>query len=280
MLNVSILIPTYNRLALLTKCLDELFNTPLDKNDEVIIWNNNSTDGTKEFLDKIYDRYYNGICRVVIINHIANIGLSAVNRGFNLMSNFYRMKIDDDIIKIPFFFKEKLIEVFDKIPNAGYIAAALENDKEKLPQQFFKEYENEEIYKRVEINGIKLRLGNASGGFVMTTKEVLDKVGGFVEMPIEYNWFNEDSDYSHKVRGINYISGFREDLKVYHAFGPVWNKPYEKDYISKFCAWLNQPGIRGRTEFEKDELLKNISVSDIDIRKKILDKFKENNAKR
>lgn len=274
MQNISIILPTYNRLALLTKCTDQLFNTPLDKNDEVIFWNNGSTDGTREFLNKIYN-CYNKICKVIIVHNKDNVGLSAVNRGFKMMSNFYRMKIDDDIIKIPFFFKEKLLEVFDKIPDAGYIAAALEND-DKLPQTFFKEYENPEIYQRIEANGIKLRLGNASGGFVMTTRFVFEKVGGFVEMPKEYSWFNEDSDYSHKVRGIGYLSGFREDLEVYHAFGPVWNKPYEKDYINKFCMWLFQPGIRNRDNAEKKQMLMSLSVTD-DMADKIINKFEENN---
>jgi len=277
MKNVSILVPTYNRLALLTKCLDELFNTPLDVNDEVIIWNNASTDGTKEFIERIADNYKK-ICKIIIVNNKENIGLSAVNKGFKMMSNHYMMKIDDDIIKMPFFFRDDLIEVFDKIPNAGYIAAALQNDKEKLPQQFFKEYEDENIYSRVEINGIKLRLGNASGGFVMTTKDVFDKVNGFVEMPNEYCWFNEDSDYSHKVRGVGLLSGFREDLVVYHAFGPIWNQPYEKEYIDKFCRWLNQPGIRNRERQEKKELLLAISVTD-DMADKIINKFEETYAK-
>ena len=271
---ISILIPTYNRLVLLAKCLDALFNTPIDEDDEIIIWNNGSTDGTKAFLDKIYYDY-KGVCNLQIVNHPTNIGLSAVNRGFSMMKNYFRMKIDDDVIKIPYFFKEKLINVFEEIPIAGYIAAELENDKDKLPQQFFMNYENPQIYKREKINGIPLRLGDASGGFVMTTEDVFNDVGGFVEMTNEkIIWYNEDSEYSEKCRQKNYIVGFLEGLKVYHAFGPVWNKPYENDYINKFCSWLFQPGIRNRSNEEKKELLMAISVPE-DMANRIIRSFEQ-----
>jgi GT2 family glycosyltransferase len=271
---VSILIPSFNRLQMLVKCLDALFLTPIDQEDEIIVWNNCSTDGTKEFLDKMYDNYRE-VCNFKVIHNLSNIGLSAVNQGFKMMSNFYRMKVDDDIIAIPYFFKEKLINVFESIEIAGYIAAELENDKQRLPQQFFINYENPEIYKRQIINGIPLRLGDASGGFVMTTEEVLDSVGGFVEMQEEgISWFNEDSDYSSKCRTKGYLSGFLEGLKVYHAFGPLWNKPYENDYINKFCSWLSQEGIKHRSREEQKQMLLAISVND-EMAEKILNKFAE-----
>jgi len=269
---VSILIPTFNRLELLAKCLDALFATPIDERDEVIIWNNASTDGTKQFLNRIHDNYKD-TCQLKIIHNSENIGLSAVNRGFKMMRNYFRMKIDDDVIKIPHFFKEKLINVFEEIPTAGYIAAELENDKLKLPQQFFINYENPQIYKRENINGIYLRLGDASGGFVMTTEDVLNDVGYPVDMQQDgIKYYNEDSEFSERCRQKNYVVGFLEGLKVYHAFGEKWNKPYEKDYIEKYVNWLSQGGIKNRSRDERKELLTAFSVSS-EMADKILDVF-------
>ena len=274
---VSILVPTFNRLALLVKCLDALFATPLTMSDEVIIWNNCSTDGTKQFLSKIYDNYKN-ICKIEIVNYPENIGLSAVNRGFKGMRNFFRMKIDDDVIKIPYLFKEKLIRVFEDIETAGYIAAELENDKDRLPQQFFTNYNNPQIYKRETINDIPLRLGDASGGFCMTTEDVFNTVGGFVEMEKDdIKYFNEDSDYSAKCRQKGLIVGFLEGLKVFHAFGETFNHPYIEDWKKKYCSWLWQPGIRHRSREEKKNLLLAFSVSDT-MSEVILNEFEEKYA--
>lgn len=49
---VSVIVVTYNRLSLLKECLDNLLNQNL-KLDNIFVINNNSSDGTKEYLDDI-----------------------------------------------------------------------------------------------------------------------------------------------------------------------------------------------------------------------------------
>ena len=54
-MNVSIVIPTYNRLPILEKCLVALENQKLDvniSNYEVIVVDDGSTDGTSSWINK------------------------------------------------------------------------------------------------------------------------------------------------------------------------------------------------------------------------------------
>jgi len=263
---ISILIPTCNRLSRLTACINSVWES-LSLRDEIIIWNNASTDGTKEYLDKIVT---STILNIRVVNSDKNIGLSAVNRGFEMMENDYMVKIDDDVIKVPFPWKQDLLEVFEKVPKAGYISAALKNDRH-LPQAFFNEYNDPTKYERKTINGIPLRIGGASGGFVMTTRAVYEDVGGFVDMEKDgIFYFNEDSDYSEKCKQKGYITGFREDLEVFHAFGPYYNREYKQNYIEKYANWLAQAGLKNKSREEKEEHLKAFSVDDKSIREEIL----------
>lgn len=268
---VSVVLITHNRLERFIKSFESLIQT-LSLYDELIIWDNASTDGTQEYLHK---KLGTGYLNVKVIYNHKNIGLSAINRSFKLMKHKYLVVCDDDITEIPPNWKEKLVEVFEKIPKAGFISASLKNHQD-LPQKFFQAYENPEIYKRVEIEGIKLRLGDASGGFVMTTKDVYNDVGDTVEMHhAGTTYFNWDSEYSERCRQKGYLVGFREDVKIFHAFGEKFNKPFEKDYIAKLCSWLYQPGIRRQPREVKRKYLIEFSVSP-EMADKIIDHFETN----
>jgi glucosyl-dolichyl phosphate glucuronosyltransferase len=90
---ISVIVCTYNRAELLKKCLDSLLNQSLDHElYEVVIVDNNSTDGTNFLLDKyVLEKYH---FRVVLEK---KQGITfARNRGWKEACGQYIAYIDDD----------------------------------------------------------------------------------------------------------------------------------------------------------------------------------------
>ena len=71
MSSIAIVVLTYSRVHLLSKCVENVLmrTSPLTK--EIVIWNNGSTDATAEYLGTLDDP------RFRVVNHDANIGMNA-----------------------------------------------------------------------------------------------------------------------------------------------------------------------------------------------------------
>ena len=89
-MNISVIIPTYNRLESLKKCLCSLLKT--DRDDfEIIIVNDASTDGTKEYLNNLNNP------KIKTIHHTENKGVSqSRNDGIKLSQSDIIAFTDDD----------------------------------------------------------------------------------------------------------------------------------------------------------------------------------------
>lgn len=113
-MELSVIIPTYNGLKLLENNLPSLFNELRSvKNSEVIVIDNNSADGTAEFIDKNYPsiRYFK-------LN--SNFGFSgAVNAGSQNAQGKYLLILNNDCI----FENNSLSKLFKFLKeNTNYIA--------------------------------------------------------------------------------------------------------------------------------------------------------------
>jgi len=108
---VSILILTYNRLEISSKyiprILDNIGNIP----NEVLIWDNESHDGTYDWLST-YKRADPRITRV--FGNEKNIGVEAINHLAEVGSGKFIIKLDDDI-KVPKNFAIRMVEAFEKV---------------------------------------------------------------------------------------------------------------------------------------------------------------------
>jgi glycosyltransferase involved in cell wall biosynthesis len=92
---VSVVVATYNRVELLSRCLDSLLAQTLSQSEfEIIVVDNNSTDGTAEFAKRIAEQH--SCVRYV---HESQQGVSpARNRGCREARGTYVAFIDDDAI--------------------------------------------------------------------------------------------------------------------------------------------------------------------------------------
>lgn len=97
---LSIVVPTYNRIALLKKCLVSI-DSQTDKNFTLIISDNCSTDGTYEY---IKSRYSDAI---IINRNYENLGIvKNINQALNLVKTQWATILQDDDYLDPCFVAE------------------------------------------------------------------------------------------------------------------------------------------------------------------------------
>lgn len=121
-IKVDAVVVTYNRLALLKKCLNALLNQKYNIN-KIFVINNNSTDGTRNYLDTIIKKY-NAIIPIHLKKNIGGAG--GFNKGIkefikNDNANFVWVMDDDTIPNLDAL--TKLVEKVKKIPDVGYLAS-------------------------------------------------------------------------------------------------------------------------------------------------------------
>ncbi len=198
-LTVSVVMPTYNRVEYLKKALKSLLNQSYMP-DEIIVIDDGSTDGTREFLMRISKknkliRYYSQ----------KNGGPSkARNLGIKNAKGDIICFFDDDEIAHKNWIKE-IVKSFKSEDIGGVGGPYIEVEGENIYERYLKS---------IFVGSYSRKLPYL-GGNLAFYKEVLQKVGGFDE----YLKTGEDVDLSFRVYLKNYKIAFNDNMIVYH-FNP------------------------------------------------------------
>lgn len=111
MIDVSLIIPTYNEAKNIPFLVEEIFDS-IDKskvNLEFIIVDDNSPDGTGKVAESLADKY-----PIKVINRLRKLGLgTAVTEGFNLSSREYVGVMDGDMSHNPIILNQMIISLTD-----------------------------------------------------------------------------------------------------------------------------------------------------------------------
>src|SRR6516164_3988267 len=92
LVTIAIMIPTKDRRDLLARCLKSALDQTVPA-DEIIVVNDGSTDGTKEFLDEFVKSH----ATVHVIHREKNGGVnSARNQGTKIVKSDWVANLDDD----------------------------------------------------------------------------------------------------------------------------------------------------------------------------------------
>ena len=103
---ISLLLAVYNNIETLPHVIDSI-KKELTENDQFIIIDDKSTDGTWEFLKKLEINNYS--FELILQQNKVNSGLAfSLNRGINLATKEYLARIDGDDIVLPNRFKYQL----------------------------------------------------------------------------------------------------------------------------------------------------------------------------
>lgn len=239
---VSLFIITHNRREFTEQCINALLPTLKNINYELIVWDNNSADGTKEYLKSL-----EGKENIRIILHPENIGTNAKGKAAGLCKGDYIFGIDDDVLSFPDNWAEKMITAYKSVPRLGYLSTDViqnENTTGAKPP--------EELYTNVTLNNgeIIIQYGPAGGWCFLISREIFNKVGNFADIKGRI-FFSEDGDYLNRLKNHGYKYGILKDLKVFHATGDIYNKNYMNVFNEK---------MKDYTENKAEEYHKKIKL--------------------
>jgi glycosyltransferase involved in cell wall biosynthesis len=211
---IAVVVLTHNRVQLLEKCVENVLSRTSESTTEILIWNNGSTDETRQYLDSLDDP------RIRAIHSDENIGQNAYARAFRETTAPYLIEIDDDVVDAPDGWDRMLRDAYVRLPDVGFLAADLEddpNDEASHVRHHVRPHE----YELVEENGVRILTGPAGGGCAITARALNELAGGFREQKNEVFWL-EDAAYIADIQRLGYRPAVLADLRVHHTGGPYY----------------------------------------------------------
>ena len=215
---IAAVVLTHNRAHLLARCIENVLRRASPATTEIVVWNNASTDGTRELLDAIDDP------RIRVVHHPRNIGLSAYGIAFDSTSADYLVQVDDDVIDAPPEWDRTLLAAFRRLPEVGFLAADLEEDDHD--EAAYARYRlRAHLYEPFELHGVRLLEGPAGGACAITSRELYLRAGTFHHRRRRGVFFDVDAAYNDDLRRLGYREAVLRDLRVHHAGGAYYSTP-------------------------------------------------------
>lgn len=172
-MKIAMVMLTFNRLEFTRIVIDNYFKTTKIPHERLLIWDNYSTDGTREWLHQTAKKKYS----VRVHPNKRNVGVPNAIRGFLAHPSYQGMdlvgKIDNDILVCDKWL-ENFVEAFEKNPKLGIVAAY----NEMNPPRHFQDF-----------NGVLLNpsLHGMQGSLWLARRKIFDKYP-FVEQGYAGNW--------------------------------------------------------------------------------------------
>ena len=218
-MNVSIVIPTYNRKPILKKCLKALESQILDENIsnyEVIVVDDGSTDGTTSWI-----RNNNEVLSHVVLYEQEHGG-PALGRNLGVMKSKYEIIIfiDSDLIVLEDFIAchvNKLLFSWNKNNNKCFTYGSVINTSNFTNPE-------SEIFKLTDFSFAYFATGN-----VAISKELLLKVGLFDTSFSLYGW--EDLELGERLKKIG-----TKLIKCPEAVGFHWHPAFDCEQIESLIS--------------------------------------------
>lgn len=221
---ISFFIVTHNRLHFIKSCIENLLPALANYNYEIIIFDNNSNEGTKEYLKNFQENK-----RFKIVFNKENVGINGKSLAAEECKGEYLIGIDDDVIEFPSDWLEKMLYAYNNIPSISYLATDVVQDETTTGAKFPPEKYRSEFFAGGKI---ELQVGPTGGWCYMLSRKIYTDVGKLLRMPGRI-FFSEDGDYINRCIHKNYRYGILAGVKVYHATGEYHNKEFKKVYDEK-----------------------------------------------
>ncbi len=248
MSKVSIIVLNWNGKKFLKNCLNSL--QKLNYNSvEIIVVDNNSTDGSAEFVKKNYPK-------VIFVENKENYGFAKGNNiGYEKTKGEYVLILNNDTVVTPDFLNP-LIETFKKDSRIGCLQPQIRllEDKKVLDGVgafltstgflyhfgYLKD-KNKDIYNK------RMKIFSAKGACMLLSRKAIEKVGLFDE---DFFIFFEETDLCFRLWLAGFTVAYEPKSVIYHMGGAdtTSSKSYQHErraYLSlrnMFCSYLKNFG--------------------------------------
>ncbi len=242
----SIVVLTYNQLEDCTKaCLESIYKYTNIKDFELIVVDNNSQDGTGEYLKSIEHKYPN----IKIILNEENKGYSGGNNdGIKASKGDVVILLNNDTL-VSENWLENLLKPFDKdkkIGLVGPISNSVGNEQrvniDGLNEKNYIEKSKEYTTLNKDVVCETQRLGFFC---VAIKRELIDKIG-LLDEKFGIGMF-EDDDYCMRSIKAGYKNVFVEDSFVYHkgsvSFKKLTTEAYQEIFQKNKAYFLEKHGV-------------------------------------
>jgi GT2 family glycosyltransferase len=240
-LQLSIIIVNYNVKYFVEQCLYSVINAIKNLEAEIIVIDNNSTDGSKTF-------FTNKFTNVHFIWNNENIGFSkANNTALQKATGKYILFLNPDTL-IPEDCFEKCLAFFQTQKDMGALGIRmidgtgkfLKESKRGFPSLLTSLFKLGGLAKLFPTSGNLSENENhvvdvLSGAFMMVEKRVLDKTGGFDE---DFFMYGEDIDLSYRIQKAWYKNYYFSESTIIHFKGESTKKD-SLQYVRVFYGAMN-----------------------------------------
>lgn len=252
MVDLSVVVLSYNTKELLGECLKTLqasFAKDPDLTFEIIIIDNNSTDGSQKFIEKLPKKQNNW--SIVVLLNKENLGFGrANNQAATQVKGKYLLLLNSDTQVTNVMFSE-LIHFFEEHPRSGVLTVKILLSTGKIDPACHRGYPTlwrsftyfsklESLTRNIPIlskvfGGYHLthlgldkthEIESPSGAFYMTTKQIYDEVGRFDE---QFFMYGEDLDLSLRIKKAGYSIWYYPHLSILHIKGQSGIKGTSKE---------------------------------------------------
>lgn len=220
---VSIITLTFNKLAVTRRCLTGLLHTDHPA-WELIVVENGSTDGTREWLETFRQEATRAGVRVTILAQPKNVGCStARNIGIAAAGGEKIVFVDNDVTVRSRNWLARLEAVLDSGAGVAVVGPKLLYPFEPYPIQFaggaVTRSGKVQFVGRGELRddprfNTPREVQYLISACYMTTRAVLAEVGGFDEAfnPVQF----EDTDWCYRARSKGYRIWYEPSVEMYH----------------------------------------------------------------
>jgi GT2 family glycosyltransferase len=242
---VSIIIVTYNNLNLTKACIESIYANSHYPNLELVIVDNNSSDGTRDYLIGIQNTYDN----ISLILNDENRGFAAANnQGIRKSSGENIILLNNDTVvtpgwisKLNHYLKDKSTGMVGPVTNMCGNEAIINVPYDVSTLEGFDEFINS-FYKRSR-KGDSFEIDMLSMFCVAIRRETVNEIG-FLDERFKTGMF-EDTDYSYRIKEKGYKIICARDIFIHHccraSFGKLpsneYNRIYEENRIKFEEKW-------------------------------------------
>lgn len=204
--NISIIVLNYNNTNCIYDCINSLVKFNQRYSYEIIVVDNQSADGSYEYLKKNFAK------KITLLQNVKNGCSSGRNLGIRHSKRDYILIIDSDQFAQHKYWLDSFLHIYSKnsIGAIGWGAGWLKKNRygftpivDDLPYRFMPA----DTFARYDIDYL------GTGGMLFS-KKIFDKVGGLDEVfdPTCY----EDTDLSFAIKDAGYTIAFSDHIGIFH----------------------------------------------------------------